>query len=498
MAKKWTNAPLKWLNEGTEPSESLKQGGFVGGYKPAASTFNYFLSNFYKCLTELQTTAGKSCDDIETLKTKKTVGQDTGSGEIFNDYDMNIATGAHSHAEGSGTEASGECSHAEGTVTQAISFNSHAEGWATKAEGENAHSEGFSTTAQGYSSHAEGQSTSRAEEVGDLSTVDDDTILAVWGNTKFSLAKGSSSHCEGKDCLALGDFAHAEGWETKAKGRLAHTEGYGTEAGEFAHAQGYKCTANGKCAHSGGQQSTAGYDYSFAQGYCVNASAMYQSVIGKHNKTNTNGLFIVGYGSSSATANCLRIADDGKCYGVNAFLSSGADYAEMFEWLDGNPDNEDRRGLFVTLDGEKIRLANSEDDYIIGIVSASPTVVGDICSEEWHGMFKKDVFGADIWEDVEVPEEVLEDGTVIPAHIEKQRVLTPEYDPTQEYVSRDERKEWATVGMFGKLVAVDDGTCKINEYCTVGENGIATISKEKTSYRVMGRIDENHIKILVK
>ena len=77
-------------------------------------------------------------------------------------------------------------------------------------------------------------------------------------------------------------------------------------------------------------------------------------------------------------------------------------------------------------------------------------------------------------------------------------MLTPEYDPTQEYVSRDERKEWATVGMFGKLVAVDDGTCKINEYCTVGENGIATISKEKTSYRVMGRIDENHIKILVK
>ena len=34
---------------------------------------------------------------------------------------------------------------------------------------------------------------------------------------------------------------------------------------------------------------------------------------------------------------------------------------EFREWSDGNPDNEDRCGLFVCFDGEKIRLANSED-----------------------------------------------------------------------------------------------------------------------------------------
>jgi hypothetical protein len=33
------------------------------------------------------------------------------------------------------------------------------------------------------------------------------------------------------------------------------------------------------------------------------------------------------------------------------FVPSGADYGEYFEWKDGNPNREDRRGLFVTFDG---------------------------------------------------------------------------------------------------------------------------------------------------
>ncbi len=31
-----------------------------------------------------------------------------------------------------------------------------------------------------------------------------------------------------------------------------------------------------------------------------------------------------------------------------AFNTSGADYAEYFEWLDGNPEAEDRRGYFCS------------------------------------------------------------------------------------------------------------------------------------------------------
>ena len=49
-------------------------------------------------------------------------------GEIFNDYQNNIALGAHSHAEGSEVIASGNSAHAEGSATVASGLNAHAEG----------------------------------------------------------------------------------------------------------------------------------------------------------------------------------------------------------------------------------------------------------------------------------------------------------------------------------------------------------------------------------
>ena len=50
---------------------------------------------------------------------------------------------------------------------------------------------------------------------------------------------------------------------------------------------------------------------------------------------------------------------------------------------------------------------------------------------------------------------------------------------------------------MGKLVAVDDGTCQVNGWCTVGEGGKATHSDARTSYRVMARLDETHIRVLI-
>lgn len=202
--------------------------------------------------------------------------------------------------------------------------------------------------------------------------------------------------------------------------------------------------------------------------------------------------------SESATDNVFRVSKDGKCYGKNAFVSSGADYAEYFEWADGNPEAEDRRGLFVTLDGNFIRKAGPGDD-LLGIVSAAPAIEGDCSSENWHGMYVKDIFGSPVTETVEVAESVDEStGETIPAYTETRWVLNPEFNPQQEYVSRDKRKEWAPVGMLGKLVLVDDGTCQVNQYCTCSENGIATHSPQKTSYRVMERLDNTHVRVFVK
>lgn len=211
------------------------------------------------------------------------------------------------------------------------------------------------------------------------------------------------------------------------------------------------------------------------------------TVVGKYAKTptaatataNTGDLFVVGSGlEGGARSNALRVTAAGDVMGTKAYAASGADYAELFEWEDGNPDNEDRRGLFVTLDGEKLKLASSKDDFIVGIVSAAPSIIGDAYTDEWYGKYETDVFGA----------RIMENGAY---------KLAEDFDETQDdaYVSRLDRKEWAAVGLKGKLVVCDDGNCKVNGYCYPSENGIAAASE--TGYRVIARIDESHVKVLI-
>lgn len=287
----------------------------------------------------------------------------------------------------------------------------------------------------------------------------------------------------------------------------AHAEGRSTAAtGKISHAEGYTTSANGSYSHSGGYFSIADGVASFAHGYRVIAKD-YQSVFGRYNsqasapkgiRDTTGSIFVVGCGTDNYQANALRIGAHGECYGATAFAAGGADYAEYFEWIDRNQHNEDRRGLFVALDGEKIRLANSTDEYILGVVSSTPAVCGDIQSENWKDMYLKDVFGNRMTEIVNVPESVDKTGQTIPAHTETQFIINPEYDPTRDYISREERQEWAAIGFIGKLVVVDDGTCQPNGYCKVTDNGTATNSTEKTAYRVLSRLDGNHIKILLK
>ena len=121
--------------------------------------------------------------------------------------------------------------------------------------------------------------------------------------------------------------------------------------------------------------------------------------------------------------------------------SSGSDYAEYFEWDNSNIDGDEMKGLFVTLDGEKIKLAN-KDDYVLGITSTHPAMLGN-----------------------------------------------------SQAKNESSNKNISAVGLLGRLPVRDDGTCFVNGYC-VPVNGIAT--KSDFGYRVMSRIDDNHILVLVK
>lgn len=305
-------------------------------------------------------------------------------------------------------------------------------------------------------------------------------IFNSYSGQGVNTASGAFSHAEGAGTTASGNQSHAENYQTTASGMGSHAEGLLTTAsGAYSHAENYQTTASGSYSHASGV-GTFAQDYQFAAGRYNNA------VSAPTSESDTEGsIFIVGYGNTEATANALRITAAGKCYGSQSFGAGGADFAEMFEWLDGNPDNEDRRGLFVTLEGDKIRIANSNDDYILGVISASPTVIGDTASENWHGMYKTDIFGERITEKVKNGD-----------NEETRFILNPDYDAEKEYKGRNERKEWAAVGLIGKLIVVDDGTCKVNGFCSITDGGKATSSEK--GYRVISRLDDTHIRIVIK
>ena len=50
----FNNKPPEWQNEGIEPSTELKKQGFIAGYKPPASYFNWFWNKTGVCIKELQ------------------------------------------------------------------------------------------------------------------------------------------------------------------------------------------------------------------------------------------------------------------------------------------------------------------------------------------------------------------------------------------------------------------------------------------------------------
>jgi hypothetical protein len=132
----------------------------------------------------------------------------------------------------------------------------------------------------------------------------------------------------------------------------------------------------------------------------------------------------------------------GRCDG--SWTGGGADYAEYFEWSDGNTTAEDRRGISVVLDGDKIREAIAGEDPI-GVISGNPSVVGDAAWNKWSGKHLRDEYGSYIMEEFEA---VDDDGNT---SIQKRWILNPDFDPDQKYVSREQRPEWGCVGLLGKL-----------------------------------------------
>lgn len=310
--------------------------------------------------------------------------------------------------------------------------------------------------------------------------------------------------------LTSGHFCHAEGTRTQATINNAHSEGDSTVAsGRQSHAEGNQSVASGFCAHAEGSLTKATSYYSHAEGLGTISSGRNQTAMGKYNIKDTSNLVIVGKGTKDANrSNAFTLSSGGNGWFAGTVTSTGADYAEYFEWADGNSDNEDRVGMVVTLDGDKIRFANSDDD-ILGIVTGTAMVLGDNAAYEWKNKYVTDDYGRIVYDDPveEFVEYVNHVKPEDPSTWVKVRESTgfhiypkvnPNYDSNQEYIGREKRKEWSAIGLLGKLYANDDGTCSVGAYAKVGTDGMFTRSDERTNIRVMRRITDSIIFVMMK
>lgn len=463
----------------------------------------------------------------------------------------------NSHAEGDSSISRGNTSHAEGKDTISYGDYSHAEGRNTVAYGAYSHIEG------GNEYLAKGKTTIDSLEKKDgiyniicnsnFSTHKNkyiyinnyiftiiDSIESSEGNGKFNVSiKGlrttfsiniGSYDYKIYECISVGKFSHAEGNNTTSIGEYSHVEGYYSKStGSYSHAEGMRCDSIGKCSHSEGSNSISSGMYSHAEGnstsigdysHSSNKSTISdnyaQTSIGScnledsnPNKNNYNSektAFVIGNGTSpSLRGDAFKVLFNGKTYADGAYSGSGADYAEMFEWNDGNINNEDRVGLFVSLDCDKIKIAKSTDSNIIGIISGNPSIIGDN-PMRWNNKYLTDEWGRIIIEDVEVKyfedEEYIDENNIESIRkVEKTRIdrvlkLNPDYNNELDYLLRTERKEWDAVGLLGKLLVRQDGTLKVGGYCKPNDNGVATNSD--SGYIVMKVINEKQALVLFK
>ena len=256
-----------------------------------------------------------------------------GTGEIFNDYVNNIASGLKSHSEGNNNKAIGQNAHAEGSSTEAIGPTTHTEGNNTIAYQNNSHAEGSNGIAFGQASHVEGlgetrvygkfsitvnvgtktvtfvtienylnpdkkpaidatlinnickfEGNNRLYIVQDIISINGtltltfDTVTGLSNGevvmqTYNHYAKGPSSHVEGSYNITTAGYAHAEGKNNVVTGTGAHAEGgFNKASSDYAHAEGYKTTASGPHAHSENLSTVASGAYTHAEGDNTEAS----------------------------------------------------------------------------------------------------------------------------------------------------------------------------------------------------------------------------------
>ena len=135
---------------------------------------------------------------------------------------------------------------------------------------------------------------------------------------------------------------------------------------------------------------------------------------------------MVAFKNNGATQ--LIVKGDGDVEANGTVTSNSFDFAEYFESEDGQTISN---GTTVVLVGDKIRPA-VEGEIPFGVISATAAFIGNK-GLDWRGRYERDNFGAILLDENGCP------------------IETKEYDPKQEYISREKRPEWCVVGLIGQV-----------------------------------------------
>jgi len=340
-------------------------------------------------------------------------------------------------------------------------------------------------------------------------------------NGKLTMETGLGSQIDGyvakfASIESSGLGSHARGASNnygliKASGNGAIASGYVDSDGDL----GGLIEASGTGSYAGGyiesnlEQNLATGSGSFVYGHDLRNSNNNSAMFGRHGiaKTSITGsggvgapdpTTIMGDGSLQIAGGVDGSATDGISVALGTYMysntspigggiadfwhTSGADYAEYFEWADGNLDAEDRIGYFVQIKpgSEQIELA-TESQEVIGVVSSINGTAGIIAngaSLHWQGANLRDEFGR-------VQSTM---GTAGP-----ETVSNPDFDPNMVYVPRSARIEWSPIGLMGQLYVRDNGECLVGQRCDC-QAGIAIPG---STWRVLKRSGSNVIKILL-
>ena len=132
--------------------------------------------------------------------------------------------------------------------------------------------------------------------------------------------------------------------------------------------------------------------------------------------------------------------------------SGNADYAEIGEWTDGNPDAEDRIGYFVCVDldnpGIIMKKATSTDD-VRGVTVQFPAFSGGASDDKFDS-----------------------EGNLLP--------------------------KYNYVAVMGIVSVIDNGTCTVGGRCMPAADSTAAPVSGDFGYQVMERVDDTHVLVAVE